>query len=112
MVPFKTSKVLVEALVFLKEDLVPLEHLKEIGPRLELTSRDQLGLVLLKEDLVLLEHLKEVGLRHLGRTNKDQLDRSADSNQATSLGQRYYMFFTGQIFLDFTSNINREHYVI
>lgn len=94
---FKTSIVLVEALVFLKEDLALLEHLKEVEPRLELTSRDQLGLVLLKEDLVLLEHLREVGPLHLGRTNKDQSVRSADSNLATNLGQRYNMFLPSRL---------------
>lgn len=84
----KTSKVLVDPLVFLKEDLGLPELPKETGPRhLELT-KDPLGLVLHKGDRGLLEHLKVIGPQLLERTNKDQLDRLADSNQAISLGQR------------------------
>jgi len=90
-VPSKTSKMLVAALVFLKEDLGLPELLKETGPQhLDPTSKDPLDLVLHKGDRELLELLKVVGLLLLERINKDQLDRSVDSNQAINLGQRYF----------------------
>lgn len=86
---FKASNMLVEALVFLKGDLVLPGLRKGAGPRhLELPSKDLLDLVLHKAGRGLLELLKVVGLPQLQPINRPLLDPSLGSNPAISLGQR------------------------
>jgi hypothetical protein len=85
----KTSNMLVEALVFLKGDLVLPGLRKGAVPRhLELPSKDPLDLVLHKAGRGLLELLKVVGLPQLQPINRDLSDPSLGSNPAISLGQR------------------------
>lgn len=91
---FKTSNMLVEALVFLKADLVLPGLRKGAGPRhLELPSKDPLDLVLHKAGRGLLELLRVVGLPQLQPINRDPLARSLGSYPAISLGQRYFALF-------------------